>query len=110
MGQGGTRIGAVVNILLSLSRASSASTVHAKCSAFFRSRYSGGAFSPSREMKQLSAARQPVTFCTPLTSQIGPILVMAKTFSGFAPMLHWVTMYPRSMPCGTPKTHFRGLA
>ena len=109
-GRGATMIRAVVNILLSLSRASSASTVHAKCSAFFSYRYNGNAFSPSREMKRLSAARQPITFCTPLTSRIGPILVMAETFPGLASMPRSETMYPRSMPQGTPKTHFSGLS
>ena len=66
--------------------------VHAKHSALFGSQYNGSAFSPSREMKRLSAARQPVTFCTPLMSQIGPIMVMAETFSGLALMPCWETI------------------
>ena len=31
-------------------------------------------------MKWLRSARQPMTFCTPFRSRIGPIRVMAKTF------------------------------
>ena len=31
-------------------------------------------------MKQLRAARQPMTLCTPFRSRIGPIRVMAETF------------------------------
>ena len=76
----------MVSILFSLSMASSASMVQVKRSAFFRSWYNDNAFSPNLEMKRLSAARQLVTFCTPLTSRIGPILLMAETFSGLASM------------------------
>ena len=109
-GRGGTRIVAVVSVLFRLSRASSASIDQVKRLAFLRSLYNGNAFSPSLEVKRLSAARQLVTFCTPLTSQIGPILATAETFLGLALMPRWEMMYPRSMPRGTPKTHFSGLS
>ena len=71
---------------LSLSRASSASGVQEKRSDFLKSRYRGKPFSPRREMKRLKAARHPMTICTPLRSLIGPMLVMAETFSGLASM------------------------
>jgi hypothetical protein len=61
-------------------------------------------------MKRLKAARHPSTFCTPLRSRIGPIRSRAATFSGLASMPHWEMMYPRSMPRGTPKTHFSGFS
>jgi hypothetical protein len=60
-------------------------------------------------MKRLKAARHPNTFWTPFRSRIGPILSRAATFSGLASMPHWETMYPNSMPRGTPKTHFSGF-
>ena len=61
-------------------------------------------------MKWLRAARHPITLCTPLRSRIGPMLVMAETFSVLASMPRSETMNPKSMPRGTPKTHFSGLS
>ena len=55
-------------------------------------------------MKRLKAARHPITLCTPLRSQIGPMLVMAETFFGLASMPRSETMNLKSMPRGTPKT------
>ena len=81
-----------------------------KRSVFLRSRYRGKPFSPRREMKRLSAARQPMTLCTPFKSRIGPIHLMASTFSGLGSMPHWETMKLKSIPRGTPKTHFSGLS
>jgi ribonuclease HI len=52
------------------------------------------------------AARHPMTLCTPFKSLIGPMLVMAVIFSGLASMPRSETMNPRSVPRGTPKTHF----
>jgi hypothetical protein len=40
----------------------------------------------------------------------GPMLVMAAIFSGLASMPRSETMNPKSMPRGTPKTHFSGLS
>ena len=51
-----------------------------------------------------------MTLCTPLRSLIGPMLVMAETFSGLASMPRSETMNPKSMPRGTPNTHFSGLS
>jgi hypothetical protein len=45
----------------------------------------------------------------PFEVRIGPIRSRAATFSGLASMPLWETMYPRSMPRGTPKTHFSGF-
>jgi hypothetical protein len=81
-----------------------------KRSAFLKRWYKGNPFSPRREMKQLRAARHPMTLCTPFKSLIGPMLVMAAIFSGLASMPRSETMNPRSMPRGTPKTHFLGLS
>jgi hypothetical protein len=61
-------------------------------------------------MKRLRAARHPMTLCTPFKSLIGPMLVMAAIFSGLASMPRSETMNPRSMPRGTPKTHFSRLS
>jgi hypothetical protein len=61
-------------------------------------------------MKRLKAARHPSTFWTPLRSRIGPIRSRAVTFSGLGSMPHWETMYPSSMPRGTPKMHFSGFS
>jgi hypothetical protein len=61
-------------------------------------------------MKRLRAARHPMTLCTPFKSLIGPMLVMAAIFSGLASMPRSETMNPKSMPRGTPKTHFSGLS
>jgi hypothetical protein len=38
------------------------------------------------------------------------ILWMVSTLVGFASMSRWLTMEPRSLPDGTPKTHFSGLS
>jgi hypothetical protein len=61
-------------------------------------------------MKRLRAARQPVTFCTPFRSQMGPILVITEIFSRLASMPRSETMNPKSMPQGMPKTHFSRLS
>ena len=50
-----------------------------------------------------------MTFCTPFRSRIGPIRVMAETFSGLGLMPRWETMKPKSMPRGIPNTHFSGV-
>jgi hypothetical protein len=81
-----------------------------KRSAFLKRRYKGNPFLLRREMKRLRAARHPMTLCTPCKSLMGPMLMMATIFSGLALMPHSETMNPRSMPRGTPKTHFSGLS
>jgi hypothetical protein len=103
-------MGALVRSAFKFPRASSASGVQVKRSAFLKRRYKGNPFSPRREMKRLRAARHPMTLCTPFKSLIGPMLVMTAIFSGLASMPHSETMNPRSMPWGTPKTHFSGLS
>jgi hypothetical protein len=103
-------MGALVRSALRFPRASSASGVQVKRSAFLKRRYKGNPFSPRREMKRLRAARHPITLCTPFKSLMGPMLVMAAIFSGLASMPHSETMNPRSMPQGTPKTHFSRLS
>jgi hypothetical protein len=60
-------------------------------------------------MKWLKVARHPSTFWTPLRFRIGPIRSRAATFSGLGSMPRWETMYPSSMPRGTPKTHLSGF-
>jgi hypothetical protein len=100
----------LVRSALRFLRASSASGVQVKHSAFLNRRYRGKPFSPRREMKRLRAARHPMTLYTPFKSLIGPMLVMAAIFSELASMPRSETMNPRSMPRGTPKTHFSGLS
>jgi hypothetical protein len=51
-----------------------------------------------------------MTLCTPFKSLTGPMLVMAVIFSGLASMPRSETMNPKSMPQGTPKTHFSRLS
>ena len=57
-------------------------------------------------MKRLWEARHPMTLCTPFWLRIGPMFVMAETFSGLASIPHSDTINPRSMPRGTPQMHF----
>jgi hypothetical protein len=103
-------MGALVRSAFKFPRASSASGVQEKRSVFLKRQYKGRPLSPRREMKWLKAARHPMTLCTPFKSLIGPMLVMAAIFSGLASMPRSKTMNPRSMPRGTPKTHFSGLS
>jgi hypothetical protein len=103
-------MGALVRSAFKFLRASSASGVQVKHSAFLKRRYKGNPFSPRREMKRLRAARHPMTLCTPFKYLMGPMLVMATIFSRLASMPHSETMNPRSIPRGTPKTHFSGLS
>lgn len=50
-----------------------------------------------------------MTLCTPFRLRIRPIFKMAKTFSRLASISRSDTMNPRSVPRGTPKTHFLGV-
>jgi hypothetical protein len=93
-------MGASVRSAFKFPRASSASRVQVKRSAFLKKRYKGNPFSPRREMKRLRAARHPMTLCTPFKSLMGPMLVMAAIFSGLALIPLSETMNPRSMPRG----------
>jgi hypothetical protein len=79
-GVGAVRISELFNMFLRESSASYASRVH-KWSDFFIRRYNGKLRSPSRAMKRLRAARQPVTHCTPFKFLIGPMSVMVEIFS-----------------------------
>jgi hypothetical protein len=51
-----------------------------------------------------------VTYCTPFRFLIGPMSMIAEIFSGFASMARSDMTKPRSMPLGTPKTHFLGFS
>jgi hypothetical protein len=107
---GGTKMGAFVRTAFRFPRASSASGVQVKHSAFLKRWYRGRPLSPRHEMKRLRAARHHMTLCTPFKSLMGPMLVMAAIFSGLASMPRSETMNPKSMPQGTPKTNFSGLS
>jgi hypothetical protein len=67
-------MGAFVRSAFRFLRASSASGVQVKRSAFLKRRYRGRPLSPRREMKRLRAARHPMTLCTPFKSLMGPML------------------------------------
>jgi hypothetical protein len=58
---GGTKMGALVRSALEFPRASSASGVQVKRSAFLKRRYKGNPFSPRHKMKRLRVARRPMT-------------------------------------------------
>ena len=86
----------MVNIFLSWRKASSALSFHSKKLVLFMSWYKGRAFSPSRLMKRLMDAKQPVNFCTS-SSQVGTsILSMALIFTGLHSMPRSETRKPRS--------------
>jgi hypothetical protein len=97
-------------MFLSESSASCILGVHVKWSDFFISLYGGKLRSLSRAMKQLRAARHPVIRCTPFRFLIGPMFMMDDILSGLASMPRSDTTKPRSMPLGTPKTHFSGFS
>jgi len=99
-----------VSRALSLLRASWASGVQEKCLDFLSNLHRGSPFSPRREMKRLREARHPMTLCTPFRLRTGPMFAMAETFSRLASIPHSDIINPRSMPQGTPKTHFLGLS
>jgi hypothetical protein len=61
-------------------------------------------------MKGPRAAIIAVSFITSLFPIGQFITQMVSTFVGFALMPGWLTMKPRSLPDGTPKTHFSGLS
>jgi hypothetical protein len=102
-------MGAFVRSAFRFLRASSASGVQVKHSAFLKRRYRGRPLSPRREMKRLRATRHPVTLCTPFKSLMGPMLVMAAIFSGLASMPRLETMNPKSMPRGDPEDTLLGI-
>jgi hypothetical protein len=77
---GGVRTGKEVRYALRLSKAFFASSVHSNLSVFFSNSKKGNPFSPSHDMKRLRAAMQPVSFCTSLTHQRGPISIIARIF------------------------------
>src|SRR5437016_7772090 len=103
-GMGGTNTGGLARNSLSLSKACCASGVHWNLSYFFRSLYKGIAHSPRQETKRLSAAMQPVSFCTSFSLVGEFILKMSLSFFGLTSMPRHDTMKPRSFPDGTPKT------
>src|SRR3954469_23112088 len=108
-GLGAVRIGAWFSCFLSDSRASSASLSHTKLSDFRKSRYRGIVVSPSRLMNRLRAATHPVIRWAPLIDAGFWRVMIALIFSGFASMPLSDTMYPRSLPAGTPKVHLAGF-
>jgi hypothetical protein len=59
-------------------------------------------------MKQLSAAKHPVTRCTPFKFWIGLMLVIAEIFSGLASMPRSETIKPSSPPWNS-KDAFLGV-
>src|SRR5437762_12082401 len=61
-------------------------------------------------MKWLSAAMQPVSFCTSFKVVDEFILNMSLSFFGLASMPRYDTMKPSSFPEGSPKTHFSGFS
>ena len=109
-GLGAARIGAWVRYFLSDSRASSASLSQTKLSDFRKSQYRGIAFSPSRMINRLRAATHPVIRWTPLIDAGFWRVMIALIFSGFASMPLSDTMYPRSLPAGTPKVYLAGFS
>src|SRR6266508_3199851 len=60
-------------------------------------------------MKWLSAAMQPVSFCTSFSLVGEFILKISLSFFGLASMPWYDTMKPSNFPEGTPKTHFLGF-
>ena len=61
-------------------------------------------------MKQLRAAKHPVSLWAPLGFLIGSMSLIVEIFSGLSSMSRLETMKPRSFPSGTPKTHFSRLS
>lgn len=61
-------------------------------------------------MKRLRATKHPVIHWTPLRFCMGPMLVIADIFSRLASIPRSKTMKQRSIPLGTPNTHFSGLS
>jgi hypothetical protein len=64
---GDVSMGDEVRYTLRLSKASLASSFHSNLLIFFYSLKKGSPYSPSRDMKRLSAAMLPVSFCTSFT-------------------------------------------
>jgi hypothetical protein len=58
----------------------------------------------------LSAAMQPVSFCTSLTQCGGPISIIAQICLVLASIPWWLTKKPSSCPDGTSKTYLFGLS
>ena len=65
---------------------------------------------PSRLMKRLMDARQPVNFWTSRSRVGTSILSMALILTGLHSMPRSETRKPSSWPAGTPNTHFSGLS
>ena len=70
----------------------------------------GKARSPNLEMNLPSTVMQPLRRCISLTfrGMLSPSI--ALIFSGLASIPQCDTKKPRSLPEGTPKTHFSGLS
>ena len=100
----------LVRYLLRSWNALSAYSVHSKAPFFFISWKKGSARSPNLEMKCPSAVTHPVSFCISLRVFGGLMSSTALTFSGLASMPQWDTRKPKSLPEGTPNTHFYGLS
>jgi hypothetical protein len=102
---GGVRTGEEVRYALRLSKAFLASSIYSNLPLFFSNLKEGSPFSPSRDMKRLRAAMQPISFCTSLTHRGGPISVIARIRLALTSIPRWLTKKPRSCPDGTPNTH-----
>jgi hypothetical protein len=105
---GGTKMGARVKRLVRPSSTSYASAYHSKRLAFLSSLWSGNPHPLRHDTKRLREVKLHMTCWTPLRSRMGPIFVMAETFSGLALIPHSDTKKPSGMPLGMLKTHFSG--
>src|SRR3954470_12278713 len=109
-GLGATSIGVEDRYLFKSCSAASASGVHCMGPAFFKILKKGRARSADLEMNRLRAATHPASFLTSLTRLGASICSMALILSGLASIPLCDTKNPRSLPEGTPKTHFSGFS
>src|SRR3954470_14989601 len=109
-GLGATSIGVEDRYLFKSCSAASAFGVHFIGPAFFKILKNGRARSADLEINLLRAATQPASFRTSLTRAGASICSMALILSGLASIPRWDTKNPRSLPEGTPNTHFSGLS
>jgi hypothetical protein len=65
-------------VCLKVFEASLAFSIHSNLPVFFSNVRKGSPFLPSRDIKRLRVAMQPVSFCTSLTHCGGPISVIDK--------------------------------
>ena len=104
------QIGVEERYLFRSCSAASASRVHSIGPAFFKIFKKGRAHSADLEMNRLMAATQPVSRRTSLIRLGTSICSIALILSGFSPIPCYDTKNPRSLPDGTPRTHFSGFS